>query len=93
MASTAWTLLKKLGINNITPLPVIEIENIAVLAPENEAEGKIETVLAIHKELSSKADLRPCETINTLFEQLVEVCAGTVGSDVTEMVSMIAERR
>jgi hypothetical protein len=53
---------------------------------EREAEGYINTVLRLHRELSLLRDLRPSECVNRLFNELVTLCTTTLSEAVTKMV-------
>jgi hypothetical protein len=52
-----------------------------------EVETLVTNLLRLHAQLSSKSDLRPCESINELFGQLVGLCTRVVSESVANKVS------
>jgi nicotianamine synthase len=51
-----------------------------------EVERLVTHIITLHTELSSLPDLRPCDEINKLFEELVVLCTRTVGETVANKV-------
>jgi nicotianamine synthase len=51
-----------------------------------EVERLVTHIITLHTELSSLPDLRPCDEINKLFEELVVLCTRTVGETVASKV-------
>jgi hypothetical protein len=53
---------------------------------DTKSDALIANLIRIHTELSLRTDLRPCEDINRLFEELVELCTQTVSERVADKV-------
>jgi len=51
-----------------------------------EVESLVTEITRLHKNLSSRTDLKPCTEVNTLFGELIELCTQTLSEYVTSQV-------
>ncbi len=62
------------------------VVTVTMSGEEREAEGYVNAVLRLHRELSLLKDLRPSEHVNGLFNELVTLCTTTLSEPVTKAV-------